>query len=152
MMQRHPTEVGICIDHNAAFYIDHDTYRVLTPIPNENEAPFPGSVADDGSFSGDRLGSPGVWIKEIVDCGQGVKCWQCPTHGQINDLLKVPETINVSIRNMNLAALLNPDDGPMRRSYPGLRSKSFYGGEVHPEFMEAMAQLSEEEEQDENEE
>jgi dipeptidase E len=105
MMHRHPTEVGICIDHNAAFLINHDIYRVLTPIPNENELPFPGSVADDGSFSADRLGSPGVWIKEMVDCGQVVKCWQCPAYGKVNDLLKVPESINVSIRHMNRAAL-----------------------------------------------
>jgi hypothetical protein len=151
MMHRHPTEVGICIDHNAAFLINHDIYRVLTPIPNENESPFPGSVAADGSFSAERLGSPGVWIKEMVDCGQIVKCWQCPAYGKINDLLKVPESINVSIRNLHRAALLNPDDGPMRRSYPGFKSKSFYGGEVHPEFMEAMAQVSEEEKEEKEE-
>ena len=152
MLHRHPTEVGICIDHNAAFLIDRDAYRVITPIPRENEAPFPGSVADDGSFSYERLGSPGVWIKEMVDCGTRVKCWQCPSHGRIKDLLKVPETINVSIRHMNRAALLNPDDGPMRRSFPGYKSKSFYGGEVHPEYMEAMAQVSEEEQEEEKEE
>ena len=151
MLHRHPTEVGICIDHNAAFLIDHDVYRVITPIPQDGEAPFPGSVADDGSFSAERLGSPGVWIKEMVDCGTRVKCWQCPTHGKINDLLKVPETINVSIRHMNRAALLNPDDGPMRRSFPGYKSKSFYGGEVHPEYMEAMAQVREEQEEEKEE-
>jgi dipeptidase E len=133
MMHRHPTEVGICIDHNAAFLINHDIYRA------------------DGSFSAERLGSPGVWIKEMVDCGQIVKCWQCPAYGKINDLLKVPESINVSIRNLHRAALLNPDDGPMRRSYPGFKSKSFYGGEVHPEFMEAMAQVSEEEKEEKEE-
>ncbi|KAL3775735.1 hypothetical protein ACHAW5_005890 [Stephanodiscus triporus] len=131
--------VGICIDHNAAFVIDRSSYRVLRPEDEE----LPGSVADDGSFSGDRLGRPGVWIKEVLGDGVTMKIWQCPEAGKICDLLKVPEEIVPSVRHMKLAANLNPDDGPLRMSYPGFAAKSFFGGIVAKDYMEALAEGSE---------
>jgi hypothetical protein len=43
-------QVGICIDHNAAFMINKADYSVLYPEGLE------GSVMPDGTFSGERLG------------------------------------------------------------------------------------------------
>lgn len=43
-------QVGICIDHNAAFMINNADYSVLYPEGLE------GSVMPDGTFSGERLG------------------------------------------------------------------------------------------------
>lgn len=88
----------------------------------------------DGTFSGERLGKPGVWIKEVLDDERTISKYLCPNHGKLSELLKIPEEICSSIRNMKLAAVENPDDGPLRMSYPGFRSKSFFGGKVAKEF------------------
>ena len=37
---------------------------------------------------------------------------------------------------MKLAASENPDDGPLRMSYPGFMSKSYYGGNVSKKFFD----------------
>lgn len=156
MMLRHPTEVGICIDHNAAFLIERDTFKVVCPVPGDNddgggggEKSFPGSVMQDGSFSGERCGTPGVWIKEVVECGTMVKCWQCPPVGRVCDLLKVPEYIRQSTRHLVQAAKLNPDDGLLRMSYPGFTSKSFFGGNVAQSIMDNMAEGDDDDDDDE---
>ncbi len=129
-------QVGICIDHNAAFVIDGSSYRVLRPTSED----LPGSVADDGSFSGDRLGRPGVWIKEVLGCGTALAARPCPDRGAISGLLRVPEAIAPSARNMKLAATSNPDDGPLRASYPGFAAKSYFGGSVAGGFLDALAE------------
>lgn len=126
--------------------IDRSSYRVLRPEDEE----LPGSVADDGSFSGDRLGRPGVWIKEVLGDGVTMRQWQCPETGRICDLLRVPEEIVPSVRHMNLAANLNPDDGPMRMSYPaypGFATKSYFGGNLEKDYMEALTEVSDEAEE-----
>lgn len=73
-----------------------------------------------------------------MDDKQTVTSTLCPDHGKLNELLNVPQEICHSIRNMKLAAIENPDDGPLRMSYPGFRSKSFYGGCVAKEFFGVM--------------
>jgi hypothetical protein len=135
-------KVGICIDHNAAFMIDNANYSVLYPEGLE------GSVMTDGSFSGDRLGKPCVWIKEISNDGKTVIRTLCPNHGKLSDLLKIPEQIFQSIRHMKVAAKENPDDGPMRMSYPGFAAKSFFGGNVAKELLDIMNESAGNEEED----
>lgn len=130
------SQVGICIDHNAAFVIDESSYRVLRPTSED----LPGSVSSDGSFSGERLGKPGVWIKEVLRDGCTLRVRQCPDSGSISQLLRVPHDIVPSVRNMKLASDANPDDGPMRMSYPGFAAKSYFGGGVASNYMDALAE------------
>ena len=62
MLLRHPNELGICIDHNAALIIDsfEDIYRVVT-IPDQK-----GSVDINGNFLQEAVGKPGVWLREVT--------------------------------------------------------------------------------------
>ena len=110
--------------------INNTDYSVLYPDDLE------GSVLPDGSFSDKRLGKPGVWIKEVLDDEKTVSKRPCPDHGRLGALLKVPEDITQSIRHMKLAASENPDDGPLRMSYPGFMAKSYYGGNVSKKFFD----------------
>lgn len=59
MMLRHSGENGLCIDHFAALILDGEDYRVLALADKL------GSVAEDGSFSKERKGTPGLWIKHV---------------------------------------------------------------------------------------
>lgn len=127
--------MGICIDHNAAFMIDRSTYRVLRPHEGSG---LPGSVMEDGSFSADRIGKPGVWIKEVLAGKDALRAWLCPDSGNIDELLKVPEHIMPSVRHMTVAAMSNPDDGPLRASYPGFMTKSFFGGKLSRDYLDAL--------------
>jgi len=141
MMLRHPTEVGIGIDHNAAFLIDGDDYRVI--YPEGDEALMVGSVMlPEEIFSEERKGVPGVWIKEVVMNGKMLSCRLCPREGKIGELLKVPVRVESSVRHMKVAALENPDDGPMRMSYPGFGARSLFGesgvGVGKEEFLEMV--------------
>ena len=138
------SQVGICIDHNAAFVIDESSYRVLRPTSED----LPGSVSSDGSFSGERLGKPGVWIKEVLHDGCTLCVRQCPDSGSISELLRVPDDIVPSVRNMKLASDANPDDGPMRMSYPGFAAKSYFGGCVAPNYMDALAESDNDDDDD----
>jgi len=85
MMLRHPTELGIGIDHWAGLRVQGDTYAVLS-IPGKE-----GSVLPDGKFSSERKGEPGVWIKSVQD-GR-VKSRLCPSRGKISELLFHPRQI-----------------------------------------------------------
>ena len=142
MLLRHPTEVGLCIDHNAAFLIEGDHFRVIFP---EGQI---GSVLPDETFSEERLGRPGVWIKECV--GKGVSLRLCPEKGKLSDLLKLPFDIGQSTYHLKVAAKNNPDDGPLRESYPGFSAKSFFGGQVSKDFANFLAEMKEDEEDDED--
>ena len=126
MILRHPTEVGICIDHNAAFQINGNEYKVLYPKVTTDEEDIVetiidpvflvGSVSPDGTFDPDRTGIPGCWIKHIVD-GNTVDRMLCPDVGEVSSILVIPETIRQSTRNLKIAKSENPDTGPMRMSY-----------------------------------
>lgn len=142
MLLRHPTEVGLCIDHNAAFLIEGDNFRVIFP---EGQI---GSVLPDETFSEERLGRPGVWIKECV--GKGVSLRLCPEKGKLSDLLKLPFDTRQSTYHLKVAAKNNPDDGPLRESYPGFSAKSFFGGQVSKDFANFLAEMKEDEEDDED--
>ncbi len=145
MLLRHPTEVGLCIDHNAAFLIEGNHFRVIYPEG------FVGSVLPDKTFSEERIGRPGVWLKEVLNDGT-VSARLCPEEGRLSDLLKLPVYIEQSTRHLNYAAEVNPDDGPLRMSYPGFQAKSFYGGKVTEEFTAFFAEHKEEEEEKEEHE
>jgi hypothetical protein len=140
MLLRHPTEVGLCIDHNAAFVIEGDHFRVIYPEG------FVGSVLPDETFSEERVGRPGVWLKEVVHDGTLVSARLCPEEGRLSDLLKLPVDIQQSTRHLKFAAEVNPDEGPLRMSYPGFSAKSFFGGKVTKEFTDFLAKMKEEEE------
>lgn len=144
MLLRHPTEVGLCIDHNAAFLIEGDNFRVIFP---EGQI---GSVLPDETFSEERLGRPGVWIKEVTH-GEVVSLRLCPEKGKLSDLLKLPFKIEQSTFHLKVAAKNNPDDGPLRESYPGFSAKSFFGGQVSKEFANFLAEMKLEEEEDDDE-
>lgn len=143
MLLRHPAEVGLCIDHNAAFLIKGDHFRVIYPEG------LVGSVLPDGTFSEERIGRPGVWIKEVVNNGTMVSARLCPEEGKLSDLLKLPVHIEQSTRHLKLAEKSNPDDGPIRKSYPGASAKSFFGGKVTEEFAKFLAEEMKEEEEEE---
>jgi hypothetical protein len=137
------SQVGICIDHNAAFVIDESSYRVLRPTSED----LPGSVSSDGSFSDERLGKPGVWIKEVLRDGCTLRVRQCPDSGSLSELLRVPDDIVPSVRHMKLASDANPDDGPMRMSYPGFAAKNYFGGSVAVNYMDALAESDDDDEE-----
>lgn len=80
MMQRHPGERGIGIDHWAAFVVDGDDYSVWAPEGKE------GSVLPDGSFSSERKGKPGIWVKDVV--GGVVTSKRAPVSGKLSELLR----------------------------------------------------------------
>ena len=82
MLLRHSTEIGIGIDHWAALQICEGRFKVLSLADKE------GSVLPDGSFSPERKGTPGVWIKEVRK--NAVHSRLCPPEGAVQDLLRVP--------------------------------------------------------------
>ena len=80
MLLRHPGERGLAVDHFCALVISDDTFTVL-PIPDQ-----PGSVGATGSFVSDGTGSPGIWIKEVVD--GAVVATLLPRTGPLTELLQ----------------------------------------------------------------
>ena len=102
MLLRHAGETGIAIDHYAALIVDGEDYRVISIEGRE------GSV-DEGCFSPDRKGKPGIWRKTVVD-GQ-VQATVVPVRGKLRDLLSKAETIVVDPR-LRAARAANPDDQP----------------------------------------
>jgi hypothetical protein len=81
-----------------------------------------------------------VWIKEVLNDGCTLRIRPCPDTGSISELLRVPDAIVPSVRHMKLASNANPDDGPMRMSYPGFVAKSYFGGSVAVNYMDALAE------------
>ena len=62
MMKRHSNERGICIDHWCSLVFPGDgTFEIFSPQDKL------GSVTEDGDFSEDRKGVPGLWIKDVLD-------------------------------------------------------------------------------------
>ena len=68
MLLRHAAEMGIGIDHWAALVVAGGRYRVMSLEGKE------GSVLPDASFSPDRQGVPGIWLKQVWVC---VGVWVC---------------------------------------------------------------------------
>ena len=101
MLLNHPHEVGIGIDHWAALEINEGSFRVLSLDGKK------GSVLPDGSFSPDRKGVPGIWLKEVEN-GR-VRSVRCPQSGNTSDLIRVPVTIHHDPR-VEICRELNPDD------------------------------------------
>jgi dipeptidase E len=105
MLLQHPTEIGIGIDHWAALELNQGRYRVISLKGKE------GSVMTDRTFSPDRNGVPGVWLKEVGIDGQ-VHSRICPDSGSISDLIHIPVQIHQDPRVI-LCRTLNPDDAPV---------------------------------------
>ena len=86
MLLRHSGECGIGIDHWAALKVDGENYVVLSPPGKE------GSVLDDGTFSPERKGRPGVWTLQVVsgdeDDNTVVQRTLAPSSGLLVDLLR----------------------------------------------------------------
>lgn len=87
MLLAHPNEFGIGIDHWAALELHNGHFRVLSVEGKE------GSVLPDGTFSPDRAGVPGIWLKKVQDDGR-VHAMLCPQSGKISDLLRIPSRID----------------------------------------------------------
>jgi dipeptidase E len=100
MLLRHAGETGIAIDHFAALIIDGEDYRVISIEGRE------GSV-DEGRFSPERQGKPGIWKKTVVD-GQ-VQATVVPATGKLRDLLSMAEAM-VEDPRLAAARAANPDD------------------------------------------
>ena len=86
MLLRHPNELGICIDHNAALVIDSfsDSYTVVT-IPDQK-----GSVLRNGEFSMEAQGKPGVWLREVacVETKELTRTLVPEVGGKLSELLR----------------------------------------------------------------
>jgi dipeptidase E len=100
MLLRHAGETGIAIDHFAALIIDGEDYRVISIEGRE------GSV-DEGRFSPERKGKPGIWKKTVVN-GQ-VQATVVPATGKLRDLLSMAEAM-VEDPRLAAARAENPDD------------------------------------------
>lgn len=95
MMLRHPGERGLGIDHWAALKVDGEQYAVLSPADKE------GSVLEDGSFSPDRQGKPGVWTLEVQQ-DQSIQRTLVPASGLLSDLLRPATHVVVDPRIENI--------------------------------------------------
>ena len=121
MLLRHPTEIGIGIDHWAALKFSPPTpakspngmdstgdidYEVVS-IQNR-----PGSVSKNGTFTTDGTGEPGIWVKHVdTESGQVVRRL-LPQKGKLRDIFPYwPTTIEQDPR-VEECRLSNPDDGP----------------------------------------
>ena len=87
MLKRHPTEVGIGIDHWAALQVQGDSYQVVALPDKEGSVLLP-----SGDFSPTRQGKPGIWIKEVNKQGD-VLSELCPSQGKLSQLLRHPSEI-----------------------------------------------------------
>lgn len=110
MLLRHEGERGIGIDHWAALVCEGERYRIVYHDDR------PGSVVVDDvtgetRFCPDRTGSPGVWVKEVVN--GVVEQWVCPSDGKISDILRFP-TADIVEDSLELAKCrrANPDVAP----------------------------------------
>eukprot|EP01065_Artemidia_motanka_P005970 TRINITY_DN12903_c0_g1_i1.p1 TRINITY_DN12903_c0_g1~~TRINITY_DN12903_c0_g1_i1.p1 ORF type:complete len:337 (+),score=134.92 TRINITY_DN12903_c0_g1_i1:54-1013(+) len=104
MLQRHPGETAIFIDHWAALLVDGADYSVLSLDGKE------GSQLPDGSFSEKREGRPGVWRARVED-GCVVRDL-VPQRGKMAELLAEPTAVVQDPRLAEVRAA-NPDDGPV---------------------------------------
>ena len=102
MLLEHPTEFGIGIDHFAALELCDGNFRVLSLEGKE------GSVLPDGTFSPDRKGVPGIWLKKVLDDGR-VHSMLCPPSGKVCDLLRHPSKISHDPR-VDECRKLNPHE------------------------------------------
>lgn len=76
-------EQAICIDHWAALIVDDDDYHIFS-LPEKE-----GSVLETNgtfSYSVDRQGTPGVWVKSVVDNKTVIK--HVPKEGKVSELFK----------------------------------------------------------------
>mmetsp|Transcript_26086 Transcript_26086/g.36785 ORF Transcript_26086/g.36785 Transcript_26086/m.36785 type:complete len:348 (-) Transcript_26086:2085-3128(-) len=102
MLLRHPTELGICIDHYAALEVRGNRYRVIAV---EGKG---GSVLPDQTFSRGGKGVPGIWLKMVID--REVQRMLCPQEGNIEGLLHKPRTV-VRDHRVDICRKENPDGG-----------------------------------------
>ena len=102
MMLAHSGETGVCLDHWAALVVEGEAYKVIYPEGRE------GSVKD-GAFSAERLGVPGMWIKNVE--GGAVTTKLAPYSGQLIDILQIARHIEKDPL-VEVCRAENPDDAP----------------------------------------
>lgn len=102
MLLRHPYEQGIGIDHWSALEIKDGRYRIVSFDEKD------GSVLPDQSFSKERKGKPGVWMKRVYD-GQ-VHSTLLPDSGFVKDILYFPHEVSKDPR-VEICRQENPDSG-----------------------------------------
>ena len=83
MVLRHRGERGIGIDHWAALVINGEHFEVCAADGRE------GSLLDDGTFSEQRKGRPGVWVIDVQDDGKVCKRSVTPSSGRLDSILEV---------------------------------------------------------------
>ncbi len=91
MMLRHPGERGLGLDHWCALVTEGDGSYSVLPCPGKD-----GSVLEDGGFSSDGSGTPGLWVLDVVD--GVVQRTLAPAQGQLSDLLRPAGEIVVDPR------------------------------------------------------
>ena len=87
MMLRHSGERGFGLDHWAAFVVNGENYTILSVEGK------PGSVLEDGSFSEDREGKPGMWVMNVNDQNEVERSLVDFSGGKLSDLLKSDFTV-----------------------------------------------------------
>jgi len=83
MLLRHAAEMGIGIDHWAALEVAGGRYRVISLAGKE------GSVLPDASFSPDRQGVPGIWLKQVCVCVCVCVCVQLSLISALFDVINI---------------------------------------------------------------
>eukprot|EP00978_Attheya_sp_CCMP212_P030329 scaffold111094_cov51-Attheya_sp.AAC.1 len=107
LRKRHSNEMGIGIDHWAAFIVEPEgRYRVLSLKDK------PGSVLwdDKGNprMCRNQTGIPGVWIKTVEPGGSAVTTTLCPWEGLIQDLLRESSGTIVEDERVEICRNENP--------------------------------------------
>ena len=81
MMLMHPGERGLGLDHWCALVTEGDGSYTVLSCPGKA-----GSVLEDGTFSAERNGKPGLWVLDVID--GTVQRTLAPEQGQLSDLLR----------------------------------------------------------------
>lgn len=113
MLQRHPGERGIGIDHWAALVVSGEYYSVLSlegkpgSVLKSYDSNNPEAVEFAVDSNGNARGVPGIWIKD-VDADGTVYSRVCPPNGRLRDILRVPEKIVRDVEDIQKCREANP--------------------------------------------
>lgn len=109
LLNKHSGEIGIGIDHWAAFVVDGpDSYRVVSLEGKPGSVIISSNENNNGepSFSPDAKGSPGIWIKHVSD-GKVVSKL-LPPSGKLSDVLRPATAIFEDQKALDQCRLDNP--------------------------------------------
>ena len=111
MMLRHPTEIGIGIDHWAALQVNGDLYEVVS-ISGKRRFQSHSDDKDHESEEDSDEDKPGVWLCRVTAEGQ-VETVRCPSKGSLQDLVPAFPSRITSDPRVEACRKENPDDGPI---------------------------------------